>query len=219
MGYSVKVRAKNKELQKKMLEFMRAEYRPHWQIRPRPRWWPKNYQDCYSSPPLENSYSGRAFIEIAYNASGFERGYVFTLIRWMALQVGATRLSFKDPKVRFPEPVPFMVYEDEAWPVLCQSLSAVPKNLRWCCVDRFGMKLKFDENYISELPGANTFSRANAKARKRYGAVSQEDFARLTLSTHQKIQDARNRLLWPGIKKIMAPIRAEMKRLDKAWQV
>jgi len=218
MGYSLGVHARSVGLQKKMLAFMKKEYRPHWQIRNL-----KNYKDCYSSEPREDLayFHGKCIIGIDYNAAGFERGYAFTLTRWMALQVSMSRRSFKDPKVTFPEPVPFMVYDGcDAWPVLLKPLSAVPKNIRWCCVDRFGMKLDVTstEDYVFDIPDLQAFNKAHAEACKHHGIDPTKPWPNPEPEgIRWKIRDTRQRLLWPEVKKVIAPMRTEMKRLDKAW--
>jgi hypothetical protein len=218
MGYSLGVHARSTALQKKMLAFMEKEYRPHWKIRNL-----KGYTDCYSSAPRADLdyFQGKRVIGIDYNAGGFERGYAFTLTRWMALRVGTLRRSFKDPKVSFPEPVPFMVYDGyESWPVLQKSLSSVPKDVRWCCVDRFGMKLDVTavEDYVVEIPDSKAWNKAHAEACTRHGIDPTKPWPNPEpKGIRWKIHDTRNRLLWPEVKKVLAPMRAEMKRLDAAW--
>lgn len=219
MGYSVGIHVQSVHLQKKMLAFMEKEYRPHWQIRGL-----KNYTDCYSSPPREDLdyFQGKCIIGMDYNAAGFERGYVFTLARWMALKVAKTRRVFKNPKITFDGPVPFMIYDGcDSWPVLVKSLSAVPKEIRWCCVDRYGMKLDISqvEDYVFELPDEGAFEKAQRKACKKHGINPdnwplREDEPE---GVRWKIHDTRLRLLWPEVKKVLAPMRAEMRRLDQAW--
>lgn len=214
MGYSVGIDVQSVHLQKKMLTFMEKEYRPHWQIRGR-----KN-TDCYSSPPRVDLdyFQGKCIIGMDYNAAGFERGYVFTLARWMALKVAKTRRVFNDPQVTFEEPVPYIVYDNyNLWPVLVKPLSAVPKKIRWCCVDRYGMKLSITqtEDYVFELPDEKAFEKAHRKACEKHGIEPNSQV--ISSVARERIRDTRMRLLWPEVKKVLAPMRAEMKRLDQAW--
>lgn len=215
MGYSVGIHVQNVHLQQKMLAFMEKEYRPHWQIRGL-----KNYTDCYSSPPRVDLdyFQGKCIIGMDYNAGGFERGYVFTLARWMALKVAKTRRTFDDPEVIFEKPVPYVVYDGcDSWPVLVKPLSAVPKIIRWCCVDRYGMKLSITQadDYVFELlPDVKAFEEAHQKACEKHGVKPN---SLISFVTRERIRDTRLRLLWPEVKKGLAPMRAEMKRLDQAW--
>jgi len=217
MGYSIGIHVRSKELQKKMLAFMEKEYRPHWKIRDL-----RNYTDCYSSPPQADLdyFQGKCIIGMDFNASGFERGYVFTLVRWMALKVAKTRRVFKEPEVTFAEPVPFMIYDGcDSWPVLLKPLSEVPQKVRWCCVDRYGMKLDVTqaEDYVFELPDMKAFEKAQREACKKHG-INPDNWPKdEPEGVRWKIRDTRMRLLWPQVKVVLAPMRAEMKRLDRAW--
>lgn len=218
MGYSMGIHVRSKELQEKMLAFMGKEYRPHWKVRNL-----KNYTDCYSSEPQADLdyFQGKCIIGMDFNASGFERGYAFTLCRWMALKVGKTRKVFKDPKITFEEAVPYMVYDGcDSWPVLAKPLSSVPKKVRWCCVDRFGMKLDVTqaEDYVFEIPDAQAFNKAHAEACWRHGIDPHKPWPNPEpKGIREKVRNERMRLLWPEVKEILAPMRAEMKRLDAAW--
>lgn len=219
MGYSIGIHVQNKKLQRMMLDFMEKEYRPHWQVRGL-----KDEKDCFTGPPSDNLdyFDGKCIIGIDFNAAGWERGYAFTLVRWLALKVGKTRKTFKYPtKATFDEPVPYMVYDGvEAWPVLERPLSSVSKNLRECCVDRYGMKADkiSTEDFIWDLEDDDSFSEAQREACKRHGIDPDKPWPKPEPEgVRWKIHETRQRLLWPEVKKILVPMRDEMKRLDKAW--
>jgi hypothetical protein len=225
MGYSIGIHARSKALQQRMLEFMDKEYRPHWQIRELSKVKGlENYQDCFASEPMADSsyFHGKNVIGIDFNAHGFERGYAFILVKWVALQVGTTRWVFKDPKISFKDPVPFMSYDgDENWPVLLQPLSSVPKHVRWCCVDRYGMKLdktRYEEFVMDWIldPEGKFWAATHEEACRKH-AVPNDPLAPVDNRVRQKIINTRMTLLWPHIKEVVAPIRTEMKRLDRAW--
>lgn len=219
MGYSIGLFARNEGLQVAMWDFMEREYRPHWRIRGRPE------GPCYSSPPRLNVdyVHGKHVLGIDYGAcGGFERGYGFALVRWMALKVGRSRRSFKEPKVKFQEPVPYMSYDSEAlWPILVKPLSSVPKALRWCCVDRYGVKLDpttYDD-FIFDIPDHEAFKKAQIDACKKHG-IDPDNWPapeNEPKGVRWKIHDTRARLLWPEIQKVIEPIRVELKRLDTQW--
>jgi hypothetical protein len=218
MGVSIGIQAASSKAQQRMLDFMGKEYRPHWQV--------LNLKDapCYSSPPIHNpSYvSGKTVIGIDFNAAGFERGYAFALTRWMALRVGKTKRKFEDPKADFATPVPYMIYDgSDYWPVLQQPISKVSSSLQWCCVDRYGMKLDrsgYDDFWLDVSP--QEFQNAQARAYHRFGIGKDWPWKKPSdepPNIRMRIRKEQARLLWPEIKKVVAPLRAELKRLDQAW--
>ncbi len=220
MGASIGIHAVSAKARQRMLDFMAKEYRPHWQIR--------GYEerDCFSSPPIEDPWGiqGRSVIGIDYKGGGFERGYAFVLTRWMALKISKTRSTFKDPKVGFKKPVPYMIYDGiDHWPVLQQPLSKTPKKLHWCCVDRYGLKLdpsSYDD-FVFDVKGApGRLNEARAEANKKFGIEGDwpwKDIKDEPPTLRWDIHDEWLRILWPEIQEVVAPIQAEMRRLDTAW--
>lgn len=213
MGYSIGTHARTKRLQQKMLSFMAKEYRPHWKIRGLPE------QPCYAGEPTNDlSYiRSRDIVGIDYGAvAGFEREYGFVLVKWMALKISKLRWVFRGEEsvtTSFRDPVPYMDYDGcDKWPVLQQPMSSVPEKLRWCCVDRWGFKLNKQWDEFAWESGS--FAKAQAAAFKKFNV---EDFSTADRDLRVKIHQATIVNLWPKIKPILAPMRTEMKRLEKAW--
>lgn len=200
-----------------MLSFMEKEYRPHWKIR--------GHKDtgCYTGEPTDDpAYChGKTIIGIDYGpVGGFERGYAYTLVRWMALQVGTRRTVFKEPKARFRKPVPCMTYDgDSPWPILVKDPEKVPESLRWCCVDQWGMRLHPSgvDDYMFELQDPDVYIKAIHEAQRKFGLTASDQATAKNRDLFWKARDEANRILWPQVKEILAPMWTEMKRLDAAW--
>lgn len=220
MGYSIGLHARSKAQQRKMLDFMEKEYRPHWQIRDL-----KDYTTCYSSPPTDDpSYChGKTIIGIDFNCAGFERGYIHTLVKWMALKVGTQRSTFTEPKARFKSPVPCMTYDgDSPWPILVKDPETVPKKLRWCCVDKYGMRLHPSgaADYVFDLKDPDSYEKASREARRKLGLPETPGYSPSSKEERELFREAIDEtqcILWPQVQELLIPIRTEMKRLDLAW--
>lgn len=219
MGYSLGVHARSQELRERMLDFMATEYRPHWRVRgvaERP---------CYSSPPGENpSYChGPHLVGLDFNASGFERGYAFALIRWMALRVGRkTRKFTGEGEVghTFESPVPYMLYDTEKWPLLQMALGDTPEKLRWCCVDSLGLRLEASgtTDFVHELH-PDVVLAAQVETCRRHG-IDPDNWPEPSEEPpgiRWKIHDTRMAILEPELRGVIEPIRVELRRLSEAW--
>ncbi len=144
MGYSIGISVRSPAIAKRLLSFMKRNYRS----------WPdvaKLKGGPYAGAPTgDMSYDRRkSTVGLDYGpVSGWEREYAYTVVRWMAVRAGRRRSSFpKDAVVpnRFPKPVPYMTYDGhQNWPVLVVSsareLTSVPKGARWCACDHLGIR-------------------------------------------------------------------------------
>ena len=95
MGYSIAMRAENKNLQKKMIHFMKENYvLPHILFGRENDY--SRLTDNYGSNARRGrsglSYdNNRMAIGFDFNACEPERDYIFAVTRWMALKVGAKK--------------------------------------------------------------------------------------------------------------------------------
>lgn len=152
MGYTIATPCKDQASKKKMLAFLRSEFR-HW-----PKLIASKSNDKYYRGPIGRDLSydhGPCRIGFDHNSSGGERDYVFTICRWMALKVG--RIDEFPTQVR-PEltgKFPVIVYDGDeatspedgegAWPVILDSVKGIPEEYMWAVVDKFGIKQKINE--------------------------------------------------------------------------
>ncbi len=237
MGYSISVNCKSKKTQKQMLEFLEENFR-HWAV-------VLGGKDDvrYITDPMDDlSYAhGKTQIGFDYGA-GFsfdntERGYYYGLLRWIALKIGRKRKVIRSPgneTWRFDEPVPYITYDGyDHWPVL---LDKPDKPLRWCWVDKYGIKRCKDtlaEEYGALVHELLTKPAPKEKGKPRgiiidprvmemyeggKGPAVQEFMG--VMMPHFTIE-ARiiivKKLLWDEVKKRVKPARDELKRLDKLW--
>lgn len=144
MGYSIGVEVRNGVLRDRMLRFVNREHRPHGIIRGQ-----RELPQYSTEPRDEVSYSlpGQRIIGIDYGSGlfGFEREFVYTWIRWIALKVGKGRKAFDSPACAFSKAVPCLLTEEAVWPILVKPVNAVPANLAEFCTDALGVPLVPDE--------------------------------------------------------------------------
>lgn len=152
MGYSLSVLPRNDQLSKRMLRFMKKNYR--------------KWSNVLGFGP-ESISTGEFTDNVSYGAKkacvgfdyashchGWERAYVYCVIRWIALKIGRKQSKFKrdsGPAWKFPEPVPYIRYDGiEEWPILLvanerEAKKTIPTK-RWCCVDKFGVYISAEIN-------------------------------------------------------------------------
>lgn len=139
MGYSVTAHAKDNPSLYKMWEFMQKYY-----TKPTTLFGGEN---CYSRLAVNFgkgaqteglSYDrSRSAIGFDYNAVGLERDYIFSVVKWMALKIGKTKL------IRNVGEVPYYVYDGhEKGLIFVESIwgDKVPKEDRCCIVNDVGFK-------------------------------------------------------------------------------
>lgn len=127
MGYSIAVHVRNVKLRDQMMALLTREYRS----------WPvlnggSADDPRYASEPKDGglSYShGRCIIGFDYNASGSEREYAYSLLRWIALKVGRSTPSAR---------VQFYVYDRQAIGI---SVGDQPVSPRYDRCDKWGVRI------------------------------------------------------------------------------
>lgn len=220
MGYSIGIQARSKKLYEKMVSFMAKEYRPYWQVMG------MEECDCYSSPVTTdlNYIHKKHSIGINYGSiAGLERIYAYILVRWMALRVGRARKTFTDPKAKFDEPVPYLIYDsDSEWPLLQKPYDSISKDLRWCCVDDYGINQEPTSytEMIFSLP-KDLVVGAQKQAYLEHGVTGDEwpwkDSSEEPPGIRWAINESWLKILWPETQKALEPLRKEMERLAVAW--
>src|SRR5574343_1336746 len=131
MGYSVAARAKNRELQTKMLAFLAKNFKLWPEVIGKPK------RGSYASRPQSQlDYDhGRTSIGFDYNAYGGEREYIFAIFRWVAIKVG--RRTPGGAKI------PFYVYDgNEVEPIYQHE----PHDARANTVDEWGVPVYDKQN-------------------------------------------------------------------------
>jgi hypothetical protein len=208
MGYSLSTVAKSKAAQERMLAFMEKHYEPAWKVRGL-----KEGAEFISAPMDDLSYAhSKNQIGFDFNASGFEREYMFTVTHWMALKIGRLTDSAKldDEDVFFGgDPAPFILYDgDDRWPVLNRPLKEIPKRLHWCGTDRLGMRRdKKYSNLVDEImfKDQKLFWQLQEQATKEFGPPSP--------GRH----DYFVKLCYPHLKEPIKQLRTAMERYEKLW--
>lgn len=215
MGYDLTIESRSVELRNKMIEFMFTNYENWWEAA-----WPPEAR-------------GKKKIVISYSSGlyGEERLRVYSVVRWMALQVGAVCSKFNKNSVNpnnFEFPVPFIIYDSyEKWPVLvCRSEREArqkwPKSLWWCIVDPLGV-------YLSEKTSESIVSAV-------IETVILDDFRRAILDGEMEklgkipLPGSLDKTKWlskrrvvlakfykPETRALLKKIRTEIRRLDKLW--
>jgi hypothetical protein len=153
MGYSLSIRVKSDQCRYKFLKFMQANFR-HWSIvcgKEHSRW-----HGSASDLTDDISY-GKTKTSIGFDYQsgmrGFERDYLYSVVRWMALKVGDRKKRMVVDETdngymihQFSEPTPYYIYDGE--PVLNPLLVvtedqaiAFPKNLCQWAIDEWGVRV------------------------------------------------------------------------------
>lgn len=135
MGYTIATPVKSEMAKCKMMAFLKKNFRHFPELEGR-----KKTAAVYYYGPIPNgkkcglSYdSGKCRIGFDYNASGYERDYIFTICRWIALKVGRLYTFPTKNRADLQGDFPVIVYDgDEAtdpekgagpWPILLDNLS------------------------------------------------------------------------------------------------
>lgn len=232
MGYSISVQCKGKADQKKMLAFLKANFRPWKAVLGN-----DDGVKYVSDPDDDLSYAhGKNQIGFDYRAGfgGFdqEREYYFSALKWVALQVGkrSSKVRFDDTTHKFDSPVPVFIYDGyERWPILSEKPKK--RGLRWCWVDKLGMKRDKDcvaeenrlliwEHLIVVQP-----RKKGQKANEREVAVRDDIVSFIGMTPGEGVPQLSlekqtalvKKFLWKEVQAFRAPIKAELARLDKLW--
>ena len=205
MGYSIAMRAENKGLQKKMINFMKENYTfPHILFGGDYDY--SRLADNYNSN-ARRDHSGLSYdhnrmaIGFDFNAFEPERDYIFAITRWMALKIGEKK-EFKG----LGRPVPYIAYDggrikDDRWPVLVQEQwEGKPLHgYEWCIVDSVGFQPI--ESKYADLP-----RHLKAKTKKEKDIVTKDLIKNMEVLMDRKVS------------KVNEFIHNELKLLDALWQ-
>lgn len=229
MGYSISIHVNSDSRRKKMLDFMEANYR-RWSVVcgvPQDEW-----HGSAGSPTDDISYAkSNTSIGFDYQSGmyGFERDYVYSVLRWMAIKVGdrKSEIETDEDEVEtntFSEPVPYYKYDcDEHFtPILVvteEQEAALPKEHRHWAVDGLGVRVgptsighqigsclgRFGQHSSSILTESKMLGPApeeEGEARDSWVALHQEIFLKY---------------LKPEIDTNIGLVRQEIQRLDLLW--
>jgi hypothetical protein len=229
MGYSISIQVPSDDLRRKMLGFMKAKYR-RWSVVcgiTHNEWNGSagDPTDDYSYGKTENSIG----FDYQSGMHGFERDYIYSVLRWMAIKVGDRQLTLKtdedEPELTtFQEPVPYYKYDcDEQFtPILVvteDQEAELPEDHRYWAVDSLGVRIGPTslDIQISSCSGvfgehsANilTESKMLGEAPKKEGPERES-----WMELHREIY---LKYLRPEIDDNITRIRQEILRLDKLW--
>lgn len=153
MGYSLAIRIRSDGLRLKFLKFMQENFR-HWSVVCGKE--PSEWHGSVRGPTDDISY-GKTETSIGFDYQsgmyGFERDYIYSVIRWMALKVGDRKDQMPIEGVgsdivthQFPSPTPYYIYDGEKDlnPVLVtteEQAAALPKVQRSWAVDEWGVRI------------------------------------------------------------------------------
>lgn len=208
MGYSLSTIAKSKSAQKRMLAFMEKHYIPAWKVLGE-----EEHSEFISEPSEDLSYAhNKLQIGFDFNASGFEREYMFTLTHWMALKIGrrtnVVTMDEKRVEIR-GEPFPYILYDGyDRWPVLDRPLKEIPKRLHWCGSDYLGMRR--DKKY-SNLTDSLIFT--NEKLWYQLQAEATKKFPKPCPDRHEEFV----KLCYPHLQEPLGKLKAAMLNYEKLW--
>jgi len=231
MGYSMGARAKTATLKKQMLAFLSEHYRcwPQVMGEDEKHWW-FNSSPPKGSPDL--SYDD-AKLALGFDHSGlhgWERLYLMTVCRWIALQVGPRKKRFSKDTITpnvLPAPAPYMTYDgDDHWPVIVRTVKAaakLPKRQHWCAFSPLGLPTGPRRFHRASMYGLE--SMLDEKELKKMFEAIEADLAKANYADLpggtpriRLHEDIRLKHLKPNVMAGFAQVRAEMKRLDKLWR-
>jgi len=201
-----------------MFDFLNKEYKP----------WSKVSGQHYDNAFLEKKVvynKDKYAIGFDYNSclSGFEREYIYSVVKWMSLKVGKTRKMFDGFKTH--QPCPYTVYDGcEIFPVYVvkpNEFFPLDQNLSQFFVDQFCLKLNNSQylfSIIDQIIKLDDFEQLINSCNELIG---------LTLENPCNILDFRDRVssstlssldkLAEIISKNTNIIREEIKILDEKW--
>ena len=229
MGYSISIQVSSIKIRKRMLHFMEQNFR---------RWCtvcgskPDEWQGSASNP-TDDIFNRPKAIGFHYQSGmyGFERDYIYSVLRWMAIKVGVRRSKMKTDETdegeevaTFPEPVPYYNYDGDPTftPILVvteEQATALTKNQRHWAVDEWGIRIGstvVDSQIMSCIgisgpngPDILTESKALGEPPKEDGKEREAWFDRRRV--------VYLKYLKPEIDTNIEQIRQEIRRLDQLW--
>lgn len=226
MGYCIFTPVRSKALQDQMLAFLVQEFRHYDQIRA--DGFKPDIQGISDPGDAEALYmKNRPLVGFYYKSwwgggdpFGFERTYYHVILNWVALQIGKKKTGFLKSDFGDVQGAHlYTVYDGcDAWPLFTKK-PPLKRNL-WRWVDRYGVCKSLDSLYSTH--GGLLFS-THARTKTNWKKPIR-DFIETQSWTLEEIFNDRDRAvatiracLADVHEEYMAPIRAEMKRLDAAW--
>lgn len=227
MGYSLAIPVKSDELRQKFLSFMQKNFR-HWYVVCGKD--PSEWHGSASDPTDRVSYGdAKTSIGFDYQSGmyGFERDYIYSVTRWMAVKVGdrTVRMDVGEDDyqvVVFQEPTPYYIYDCDTNPtpvlvVTEEQEAALPDDQRQWAVDRWGVRVGptcIDSQFMScsGIVGKNTGLIDDMNG---LGCIPKEDEARSAWMASRR--EIFLKYLKPEIDENIALIREEIQRLDQLW--
>jgi len=243
MGYSLAIRVRSDQLRPKFLKFLQTNFR-RWSVVCGKD--PSEWHGSASGPTDDISY-GKTETSIGFDYQsgmyGFERDYIYSVIRWMALKVGdrKTKMRVDVPDGgsvvhRFPEPTPYYIYDGEPDlnPLLVvteEQAAALPKDQCQWAIDEWGVRIgpTAVDHRIGSCSGLFGVSRKGIIA--EIGAVNHKEIiAEIEAIGSNPPEDKSGEEAWwarrreiylkylkPEIDENVDLIRQEIQRLDKLW--
>ena len=231
MGYSLAIRVRSDELRQKFLKFLQNNFR-RWSVVCGKD--PSEWHGSASDPTDNLSYCGtKTSIGFDYQSGmfGFERDYIYSVIRWMAIKVGDRKdrmLIDEDDEgaviLEFPESTPYYIYDGEKAlnPVLVvteeQAETLTDRPRHWS-VDEWGVRIG---------PTATQYQVGSCTG--LYGEHGQEIIEELKAQGDPPPEEKTEEGAWwakrrgiylkylkPEIDENVALIRQEIQRLDQLW--
>lgn len=232
MGYSISIHVKSKPVRRKMLDFMEVNYR-RWSVVCGKD--PNEWSGSSRGPTDDLSYGGsKTSIGFDYGPmAGFERDYIYSVLRWMAIKVGDrkpvmnTDEGEKGPTepVTFPEPIPYYKYDCDSYftPILIateEQEAALPEKHRHWAVDEWGVRVGPTgiDHQIGSCSGmfSNPTGASILAESKMLGPAPKEDGEEREawMVKHRQVY---LKYLKDEINENIALIRQEIQRLDQLW--
>lgn len=236
MGYSIAIRVKSEKTHPKFLAFMKQNFRP-WNVLRRVD--PSEWQGSAGDPTDALSYGGaKRLIGFDYQSGmyGFERDYIYSMIRWMALKVGDRKKQMVVDKTdkgsiihSFSNPTPYYIYDGEETlnPIIVvegQELTLSEGQQFWA-VDEWGIRVgptAVDSHICSctELIGELMLGNQGPDFRKETEAI--RGTRPPEGEANKKVWFAKRREIYlkylaEEINKNIGLIRQEVQRLDQLW--
>jgi hypothetical protein len=226
MGYSISIRVRSKRLHNYMKDFLKNNYRNYSTLINS-----NNYNNA-NEPGDDLSYDNSKFIlgfDYSSCLNGWERYYIYSTLRWMAIKVGKKRSRFTKEVVNpnlFTHPIPYMVYDgDEAWAIIVcattDEAAKLPTSQQWCAVDSLGMtngpKYKLELIYNSnDIFNSEIKNKINKDKTDTIGSCPEIGDR---LEWHNKYKEICLKYVEPEINNNLKIIRDELIRLDNLWQI
>jgi hypothetical protein len=230
MGYSLAIRVRSNKLRQEFLKFLQSNFH-RWSIVCGKD--PSKWQGSAGDPTETLSYGGSSTsIGFDYSSGmyGFERDYIYSVIRWMAIKVGDRKKqmlideSGAGPVIhQFSEPTPYYLYDGEPMlnPILVvteKQAVDLPKDQCQLAIDEWGVRIGPTATYhrIGSCTGLIEHGASILEETKALGEHPIEGTAEEE-EWWEKRQEIYLKYLKDEMDENVKLIRQEIQRLDKLW--